>query len=179
MCCLTALQSTANMILHGYPQRVWQEELSYVNLCLDLLEFCGRVDSVAQHFKDTSQELYDIVIAYTQALEQEPVGKSTLSQNTSLESSDYLTKLPPGDTRLHYVSRRTSELIGHPFEKLVKARPQKASIGANTDCKFLVVSPFNKLISKNSTELLQDMKSGQFVGSEPPHGWSSTSGAVN
>jgi len=48
--CVVILHSVAQKQVHGFPVSSWAGDLKLAQLCLDTLEFCGRIDPVALRF---------------------------------------------------------------------------------------------------------------------------------
>lgn len=48
--CVAILHSVAQKQLHGFPPSSWADDLKQAQLCLDALEFCGKVDPIALKF---------------------------------------------------------------------------------------------------------------------------------
>ncbi|KAK3351128.1 hypothetical protein B0H65DRAFT_108575 [Neurospora tetraspora] len=48
--CVVILHSVAQKQVHGFPVSSWAPDLKLAQLCLDTLEFCGRIDPVALRF---------------------------------------------------------------------------------------------------------------------------------
>ena len=181
MSCLIILSSTTHMILHDYPQHVWQGELSYAKTCLDVLDFCSSADSVAQIFKDTTQEFYDILHSQVQDQGQ------TIAKTEAFENFSHLLANPrSGSTSLHLTSQRLLEYISRPFgdpsnlpvEKTLNT--EEVILGAHLDWNSVVTSPFNRSGPGSVggetafSRAFSGMSSGRFIGSIEPNGWNTS-----
>lgn len=179
------------MILHHRSQHVWQRELRYAKMCLDLLAFCGHVDDVAQQFKETTQQFYDILASQG----EQPLNETAISQSdpsdTEAEGSgafDHLFTIPQAELsaeHLYSTFQRTFDILSNPFTCSHIAQAQgtlsadEVGIGAHLDWATVAASPSNRLGSgppqnppsaPSSTSV--SVMSGRFIGSSNPHGWS-------
>ncbi|KAF2103228.1 hypothetical protein NA57DRAFT_52754 [Rhizodiscina lignyota] len=177
MSCLTLLHSTAQMILHNYPESAWRKELPYAKSTLDVLEHCGAVDPVGKQFAEMTRAYHDNLKAQGQADNQD----MNLSDVAMPDQLDHLFTTPSGaPAELLQISQELLKLIGRPFghsSNLHTEGSLKAGFGSQLDWNTFVTLPFNKTPSDsmNSMSLLSkafsSMRWGQFVGSSRPHGW--------
>ncbi|EAA32473.1 hypothetical protein GE21DRAFT_7520 [Neurospora crassa] len=83
--CVVILHSVAQKQVHGFPVSSWAPDLKLAQLCLDTLEFCGRIDPVALRFH---VRLSAIFKSLTAAL------PSNDNQTTRQRTEDWVT-MPP------------------------------------------------------------------------------------
>jgi hypothetical protein len=113
------LQAAVQKILTGYHSSTWIADLNLANICIEVLEFCAKVDSVAARMKDIVQR-YMAVIRGAVDAELD----TNLNQDSEDEIVDYLFTVPPGDTTLHKAARDLLRLIQHPFGQSLELIPE-------------------------------------------------------
>lgn len=65
------MHSAVYLKLSEHPQSNFLAELSYVKICLAVLDYCGEADDVALHFGNTIRPFYDTLIAESEQSEDE------------------------------------------------------------------------------------------------------------
>ncbi|PVH98905.1 hypothetical protein DM02DRAFT_673052 [Periconia macrospinosa] len=152
---ITGNTGSVQLLLHDYPQPVWQRELSDANSCINVLEYCAQIDQVAHHFVD-------------------------LSIDGVPDRFDHLFTIPnssPPD--LGQVSQDLLQHVSHPYGRSSNLHTEgilKSGFGSQLDWNTFVTLPFNKStpMTAHKTPLemvLSSIQSSQFVGSSAPHGW--------
>jgi hypothetical protein len=107
-------------ILNGYHSTTWVADLTLANICVQVLQFCGEVDSIAARMKEILHKYMDVIRASVNAMFNTDPG----ADNNEDEIVDYLFVIPPGDTDLHKASRDLLRLIQYPFGTLLELIPE-------------------------------------------------------
>jgi hypothetical protein len=120
---LIILHGTAQKILYGYPEPYWTRDLTSASKCLDVLEYCGQVDTLASR-------LHHVVHIYKDALNarvsEHIPGTDNLTEEDHLDlelPANCLYIIPPGNSEVHMVSRALLQLIRRPFQTAGLWRP--------------------------------------------------------
>jgi hypothetical protein len=159
MSCLVLLHSTAQMLLYGYPQAIWQKELAHAESCLDVLEYCGSVDKVALRFAETTCSYRNILKAQAQQ-------DTDLSVVDMPEKFDYLFAIPKSlSSPLEQASKDLHKLVSCPFGQPSNLHAEgtlKAGFGTHLDWSSFRSSPFEKATTEagNSWSVIEMALSG-------------------
>jgi hypothetical protein len=116
--CTVLLQSAVQKQLHGFSPADWQEELEKAQICLSVLEWCGRRDSVAQKFHEKlsgmlkSMETLDLIKSKTNfSMYQDAISTQGMSEVPGSSSqSPYLFIIPNPDTARSMKTEEHTEL---------------------------------------------------------------------
>jgi len=163
MSCLVLLHSSAQMLLYGYPQAIWQKELSYAESCLVVLEYCGNVDKVALHFAETTRNYHNILTAQAQQ-------ETDLSVVEMPEVFDYLFAIPSSlSSHLEQVSGDLHKLVSCPFGQPSNLHAEgtlTAGFGTHLDWTPSITSPFEEATTEtgNSWAVINKSLSGGRLG---------------
>jgi len=104
------LHSSAQLLLHGYPQPVCGKELFHVKSCINVLEHCAHVNQVAQRFNDTLRSYYDVLAPQSQYSED-------LANPNMPTEFDYLFTIPPSPPLdLSQILQDLIQLVSRPFD---------------------------------------------------------------
>jgi hypothetical protein len=145
MSCLVLLHSAVQMLLYGYPQAIWQKELSHAGSCLDVLEYCGNVDKVALRFAEITRNYHNILVAQAQQ-------ETDLSVVEMPEKFDYLFAILRSlSSHLEQMSRDLHKLVSCLFgqpSNLHAESTLKAGFGTHLDWSSFRTSPFEKAITE-------------------------------
>ncbi|KAJ9150367.1 Nitrate assimilation regulatory protein nirA [Pleurostoma richardsiae] len=104
MACIAIMHSVTQKQLHGMPPADWQEDLEQASQCLDVLAYCGSLDSVAFKFHDRLISMYKKVSnppppARAGVTPDGPYGAAATASAepplSSGESSPWLLSIPP------------------------------------------------------------------------------------
>ncbi|KAK3382749.1 hypothetical protein B0T24DRAFT_672711 [Lasiosphaeria ovina] len=107
--CMVMLHSAIQKQLHLFPQSSWKEDLVHAHTCLEALEFCGTIDSVALNFYDCLEPIYTQVASYSSPTA--PPGPPEPPP-----PADYLLTIPPGsDSSNVSLSLSLLEALCRPF----------------------------------------------------------------
>ncbi|KAF3032831.1 hypothetical protein E8E11_000369 [Didymella keratinophila] len=156
------------MRLHDYPQHTWQKELSHARSCLSVLEYCSKVDKVAENFVEVISVFYSTLAAQIQ-------DSDDVSVYDTPDNFDYLFSVPEfSNPLLQQTSQDLLRRVSCPWDVPSSMHDEttlRAGLGAHVTLPFNN-SPAKEQQSWSAVEMvLSGMPSGQFVGSSQPHGW--------
>ncbi|KAK0720194.1 hypothetical protein B0H67DRAFT_178870 [Lasiosphaeris hirsuta] len=192
--CVALLHSVAQKQIHKFPSSSWLDDLKLAQICLDTLEFCGTIDSVALRFHVRLSGIYSNLVDFS------PTGQSTLrraeeyiynwvtmppdfpplSNNHSAPetttqdrpSLDYLLAIPR-DASKQMVNLSFSLLLalcrpwGDPINSGVKEQAQN-----ELDWGTEQTLPFSWDTTGMGIKTAESVDVNLFLGSEEPSGWS-------
>ncbi|KAL1635113.1 hypothetical protein SLS56_001865 [Neofusicoccum ribis] len=187
---------TAQKLLHGYPKVQVLPDLNVARGSLAVLKFCATVDHVAKDFARSIQKQYDYIISITHdedsSIEQmysfSPPRVAMVSQSSL--PWEFLLKLPPGDSQLHQTSRELMEQLCNPFANMKRiddkegpltsysipmplTSAEEITLGGHLDySRELGISTCEGLGSTVDQEIILNLKTGFFINSTEPCGWS-------
>jgi len=113
------LQATVQKVIFGYGREWWTADLSLVATCIDALNFCATIDTMASQFRDLLSFFMDII--------QESVdGQFEVDSkaNTNDDNGEYIFEIKEGNSSLHKLSRDLLRLIRQPFERNLEVVPE-------------------------------------------------------
>jgi hypothetical protein len=166
------------MILHRYPQDVWQKESSYAKSCINVLDHCAKVDTLALRFAEVARGYYQNLTARAH---QDKAPSNVDVPNNPDHLFGILESSPPD---LEASSRDLLELIRCPFgysTSLYSEGSRKSGLATQLERSTFNTLPFNRNTPKNVNCLallksaLPGIQCGKFIGSSRPHGWDSIS----
>jgi hypothetical protein len=179
MSCIVLLHSTTQMVLSGRSQSIWRKKLSYAKSCIDVLEYCGRVDKVALCF-------FEVTNSYYTTLLQEEASEIPLLDDDSPLSYEHLFENPMRSR--NHLKEASADLIdllirpfGSPFDLSVESTQKSGfATGVGHEQDPFMTLPFNITMSTRSDRvyslrntMCSSIQNSRFMGSKRTHNWSS------
>jgi hypothetical protein len=162
MSCLVLLHSVVRMLFYNHSEAIWQQELSHAKSCLDVLEYCGTVDSVALRFAETTR-------SYCNTLKAQAQQDTDPSDVDVPVNFDYLFVVRDSPwSHLEQVSRNLHKLVSCPFGQPSNLHAEgtlKAGFGTHLDWTPSIAPTSRKATTEAGNSWSVCRAIGRFLGS--------------